>query len=402
MSSSLSTNIVVGRKQRDRRIKRGHHRDRGKPSRSADLLVVVPVYVGIPARSLLCTLQDPGDASAPASVIEQLLSFLYTFASVLNVLPCITASLPGKYSMPPVPPLSHSRSPGSSSPRSLEASGTVHHKLAFAPNNLPKGFHALIFYHRAIAVHIVHESTSPPHPPFHKRVMQESGEAEQETGGITRGSARKTGKVHGGTPGECTRGAKRVRDAGKLYRADGAGLVLRSNQPRALEKPESRVVVWIARLSIREPRGKHRQGAGGKATPSLERRWAVGGTDGGGVVGSSIGRLAPEDVLAPASRKCVSALDNRVFSIPRGLQLHRVNKSTSDEENHAIGLVPVEVALLSGNILRLVFKYLSETYTVIVLLSAHKSEAPVKRCHPFREIPHSMSEVFAPELLLYV
>ncbi|KAF5324037.1 hypothetical protein D9611_008301 [Ephemerocybe angulata] len=45
MSSSLSTNIVVGRKQWGRRIKRGHHRDRGKTSRSADLLLVVPVCV---------------------------------------------------------------------------------------------------------------------------------------------------------------------------------------------------------------------------------------------------------------------------------------------------------------------------------------------------------------------
>ncbi|KAF6763515.1 hypothetical protein DFP72DRAFT_1163528 [Ephemerocybe angulata] len=61
-------------------------------------------------------------------------SFLHAFASVLNNLPCITASLASSYAMPPEAPF---LSPPPTAPTPQDRpEGAVHHKLAFAPNSV--------------------------------------------------------------------------------------------------------------------------------------------------------------------------------------------------------------------------------------------------------------------------
>ncbi|KAF6748325.1 hypothetical protein DFP72DRAFT_917172 [Ephemerocybe angulata] len=166
----------------------------------------------------------------------------------------------------------------------------------------PTTYTQSIYDHLFTAVGNAHEDAPGPLPPrCQSSTMAHVGKTRCRTGdgGNHLGKFTKNGGSTWGTQGECTRGVNGIPEANHVRTAPMGwykparpsalhGLVLRSKRPRALEKPESRAEVWIARLSIREPRGKHRDGAGGKATPSLERRWAVGGTDGGGVVGSRL------------------------------------------------------------------------------------------------------------------
>ncbi|KAF6763573.1 hypothetical protein DFP72DRAFT_478688 [Ephemerocybe angulata] len=128
-----------------------------------------------------------------------------------------------------------------------------------------------------------------------------TGESEQEMTGITRGSARKPGKLTA-RPIRKVPGARRevvfVRvprrrvDRHKPARpstVDSLGLASRRNRYVAVivssdysgasENLESRVEALNGWLS----RGEHRAGAHGMAAPSSERLWTVGGTDGRGV-----------------------------------------------------------------------------------------------------------------------
>ncbi|KAF6750505.1 hypothetical protein DFP72DRAFT_1048271 [Ephemerocybe angulata] len=122
-------------------------------------------------------------------------------------------------------------------------------------------------------------------------------------GGVTRGSGRKTGETHAETHTECTRGAIMILEAENScsygYRADGR------DYSGASEQPESRVEGWKARLSRGD---SHRDAAWPVLLLSVYGRRILRNA-------LSIGKLAQDDELAPASRKCVSSLDNRVFQL---------------------------------------------------------------------------------------